>query len=158
MPEARTFPNARFHVQDAEMAFATGRHVCDHGVRAPFDGEPVAQLVRKLYADHVVFHDGDEEFAPGIRLCLAHGHTAGLMVVVLRDGARHCGAGERCRAPLRQYHPQAIPFPIFVDEADYARAQARVDGTGGRLARPPDPRARSAGAGLLPDRERHRPR
>jgi hypothetical protein len=71
-----TFPNARFHVQDAELAFATSRQVLDRDVRAPFDGEPVAQLIRKLYADHVVFHDGDAEFAPGIALRLVPGHTA----------------------------------------------------------------------------------
>ena len=120
-----TFPNAKFHVQDAEMAFATGRHVCGREVRAPFDGEPVAQLVRKLYADHVVFHAGDEDFAPGIRLCIAPGHTAGLMVVccettrgtvVLASDAAHLYANITRR----------IPFPIFVDEADYARAQDRV--------------------------------
>ena len=120
-----TFPNARFHVQDAELAFATSRHVCDHEVRAPFDGEPVAQLIRKLYADHVVFHEGDEEFAPGISLRLAHGHTAGLMVVccetergtvVLASDAAHLYANIT----------RKIPFPIFVDEADYVRAAQRV--------------------------------
>ncbi|TIX49028.1 N-acyl homoserine lactonase family protein [Alteraurantiacibacter aquimixticola] len=119
------FPNAKFHIQDAELAFATSRHVCDHGVRAPFDGEPVAQLVRKLYADHVIFHDGDEEFAPGIKLHLAHGHTAGLQViacetergtVVLASDAAHLYANI-----TRQ-----LPFPIFVDEADYRRAQETV--------------------------------
>lgn len=120
-----TFPNARFHVQDAEMAFATGRHVCDHGTRAPFDGEPVAQLVRRLYADHVVFHDGDEEFAPGIRLALAQGHTAGLMVVVC-DTARGPVVLASDAAHLYANITRAIPFPIFVDEADYARAQAKV--------------------------------
>jgi glyoxylase-like metal-dependent hydrolase (beta-lactamase superfamily II) len=120
-----TFPNARFHVQEAELAFATSRHVCDREVRAPFDGEPVAQLVRKLYGDHVVFHDGDEDFAPGVRLSLAHGHTAGLMVVccetergtvVLASDAAHLYANIT----------RAIPFPIFIDEADYVRAAARV--------------------------------
>jgi glyoxylase-like metal-dependent hydrolase (beta-lactamase superfamily II) len=120
-----TFPNARFHVQDAEMAFATGRQVCDREVRSPFDGEPVAQLVRKLYADHVVFHAGDEEFAPGISLRLCDGHTAGLMVVccgtergtvVLASDAAHLYANIT----------RKIPFPIFVDEAAYARAQQRV--------------------------------
>jgi glyoxylase-like metal-dependent hydrolase (beta-lactamase superfamily II) len=120
-----TFPNARFHVQDAELAFATSRHVCDREVRAPFDGEPVAQLVRKLYADHVVFHDGDEDFAPGVRLCLAPGHTAGLQVVccetergtvVLASDAAHLYANITRR----------IPFPIFVDEPAYGRAQERV--------------------------------
>ena len=119
------FPNAKFHIQDAELAFATSRHVCDQPTRAPFDGEPVAQLVRKLYADHVVFHDGDEDFAPGIRLCLAQGHTAGLQVVccetergtvVLASDAAHLYANIT----------RKLPFPIFVDEEDYARAQRRA--------------------------------
>lgn len=120
-----TFPNATFHVQDAEMAFATGRQICDHGVRAPFDGEPVAQLVRRLYADHVVFHDGDTEFAPGIRLALAAGHTAGLMVVVC-DTARGPVVLASDAAHLYANITRAIPFPIFVDEAGYAAAQDKV--------------------------------
>jgi len=120
-----TFPNARFHVQDAEMAFATSRHVCEREVRAPFDGEPVAQLVRKLYADHVVFHAGDEEFAPGISLRLCNGHTAGLMVVCC-ETARGTVVLASDAAHLYANLARKIPFPIFVDEADYARAQARV--------------------------------
>jgi glyoxylase-like metal-dependent hydrolase (beta-lactamase superfamily II) len=120
-----TFPNARFHIQDAELAFATGRQICEREVRAPFDGEPVAQLVRKLYADHVVFHAGDEEFAPGITLRLAHGHTAGLMVVCC-ETARGTVVLASDAAHLYANITRRIPFPIFVDEADYARAQERV--------------------------------
>jgi len=59
--------------------------VCDREVRAPFDGEPVVQLVRKVYSDHVVFHDGDEAFAPGIGLRLVPGHTAGSAVLLYRE-------------------------------------------------------------------------
>lgn len=120
-----TFPNARFHVQDAEMAFATGRHVCDSPTRAPFDGEPVAQLVRKLYADHVMFHDGDEEFAPGISLRLCPGHTAGLMAVCC-ETARGTVVLASDAAHLYANITRRIPFPIFVDEAAYGAAQARV--------------------------------
>ena len=119
------FPNAKFHIQDAELAFATSRHVCDQPTRAPFDGEPVAQLVRKLYADHVVFHDGDEEFAPGIRLCLAHGHTAGLQVVCC-ETARGTVVLASDAAHLYANITRTLPFPIFVDEEDYARAQRRA--------------------------------
>ncbi|HSG35558.1 MAG TPA: N-acyl homoserine lactonase family protein [Sphingomonadaceae bacterium] len=119
------FPNAKFHVQDAELAGATSRAMCNHETRAPFDGEPVAQLVRKLYADHVVFHDGDEEFAPGITLRLCAGHTAGLQVVccetergtvVLASDAAHLYANIARR----------LPFPIFIDEPAYRAAQARA--------------------------------
>ena len=119
------FPNAKFHIQDAELAFATSRHVCDQPTRAPFDGEPVAQLVRKLYADHVVFHDGDEDFAPGIRLCLAHGHTAGLQVVCC-ETARGTVVLASDAAHLYANITRKLPFPIFVDQDDYARAQRRA--------------------------------
>lgn len=119
------FPNARFHVQEAELAFATSRHVCDRAMRAPFDGEPVAELVKRLYADRVMFHNGDSEFAPGIALRLAHGHTAGLQVVccetergtvVLASDAAHLYANIT----------RKLPFPIFIDEEDYTRAQHRA--------------------------------
>ncbi|WAT17079.1 N-acyl homoserine lactonase family protein [Aurantiacibacter sp. MUD11] len=119
------FPNARFHIQDAEMAFATSRHICDAHTRAPFDGEPVAELVKRLYHDHVVFHDGDDEFAPGISLRLAHGHTAGLQVVVC-ETARGPVVLASDAAHLYANITRKLPFPIFVDEADYARAQARA--------------------------------
>jgi glyoxylase-like metal-dependent hydrolase (beta-lactamase superfamily II) len=119
------FPNANFHVQDAELAFATSRHVCDHPTRAPFDGEPVAQLVRRLYADHVVFHDGDDEFAPGIALRVCPGHTAGLQVVCC-ETARGTVVLASDAAHLYANVTRKVPFPIFVDEAEYRRAQQRA--------------------------------
>jgi glyoxylase-like metal-dependent hydrolase (beta-lactamase superfamily II) len=119
------FPQARFHVQEAELAFATSRHVCDGKVRSPFDGEPVAELVRSLYADRVVFHDGDAEFAPGIRLCLTHGHTAGLQVVCC-ETARGTVVLASDAAHLYANIVRKLPFPIFIDEADYSRAQERA--------------------------------
>lgn len=127
------FPNAKFHVQDAELAFATSRHVCDAPTRAPFDGEPVAQLIRKLYADHVVFRDGDDAFAPGIDLRVCPGHTAGLQVVCC-DTARGPVVLASDAAHLYANITRSLPFPIFVDEADYRRAQQRaLDLAGGSL-------------------------
>jgi glyoxylase-like metal-dependent hydrolase (beta-lactamase superfamily II) len=75
------FPNANFHLQDNEMTFATGRHMQDDAHRAPMDVEHVVGMVRMVYGDRVVFHDGDTELAPGISLHLIGGHTAGLQVV-----------------------------------------------------------------------------
>ena len=119
------YPNARFHVQDAELAFATSRHVCESETRAPFDGEPVAQLVRKLYADRVVFHDGDDEFAPGITLHIAPGHTAGLQVVVC-ETARGPVVLASDAAHLYANIVRKLAFPIFIDELQYGEAQKRV--------------------------------
>jgi hypothetical protein len=57
------FPNARYHVQDAEMAYATGRCMCHQTLRIPFSESDVHAMVSKVYAYRVDFHDGAEELA-----------------------------------------------------------------------------------------------
>lgn len=75
------FPNATFHVQDREMAFATGRHMCAACLRAPFEVEDVITLLRAVHADRVMFHDGEGEVAPGVTVHRVGGHSDGLQVV-----------------------------------------------------------------------------
>jgi len=75
------FPNARYHLQDREMRYATGRCMCHATLRAPFEADDVAEMIRKVFAGRVVFHDGDSEFAPGITLHRLGGHTDGLQIV-----------------------------------------------------------------------------
>jgi glyoxylase-like metal-dependent hydrolase (beta-lactamase superfamily II) len=77
------FPKARFHIQDREMRFATGRCMCHRLLRYPFTGEHVVQMVRHLYAERVVFHDGEGEVAPGVNVHHIGGHTDGLQAVTV---------------------------------------------------------------------------
>lgn len=71
-------PAARFHLQDREMAYATGRFMRHPAQRAPFDLESVAAMLRQVYSDRAVFHDGDTELASGFSLHRIGGHSAGL--------------------------------------------------------------------------------
>jgi glyoxylase-like metal-dependent hydrolase (beta-lactamase superfamily II) len=105
------FPKARFHLQDREMAFATGRHMTHRPLRMAFDVETVTGLVREVYKDRVQFHDGTAELAPGFSLHWVGGHTAGLQVcrvwtergwVVLASDASHYYANME----------EVRPFPI----------------------------------------------
>lgn len=75
------FPKATFHLQDDEMAFATGRLMRHRCLCAAYEVEDVCSIVRHVYKGRVDFHDGDEEIAPGISVHLAPGHTAGLQFV-----------------------------------------------------------------------------
>jgi glyoxylase-like metal-dependent hydrolase (beta-lactamase superfamily II) len=75
------FPQATFHLQDAEMEFATGRCMCHHAMRHPFEVEDVTAMVRRVYAGKVCFHDPDSQLAPGITLHKLGGHSRGLQVV-----------------------------------------------------------------------------
>jgi glyoxylase-like metal-dependent hydrolase (beta-lactamase superfamily II) len=110
------FPRATFHVQDAEMAYCTGRCM-GHGVlRRPFEEEDVVSAVRHLFAGRLRFHSGSAELAPGVSLHLIGGHTLGLQVVrvrtkrgwvVLASDAAHYWANIRDRSP----------FPLVADVA-----------------------------------------
>lgn len=108
------FANARFHVQDHEAAFATGRCMCHGVLRQAYDVEDVVGFVRALYGGRVQFHDGSAELAPGLSIHRTGGHTAGLQVVrvwtrrgwvVVASDAAHLYANL-----IGQ-----VPFPIVYD-------------------------------------------
>jgi glyoxylase-like metal-dependent hydrolase (beta-lactamase superfamily II) len=108
------FPRATFHIQDAEMAYCTGRCMCHSVLRLPFDVDDVIAAVRRVHAGSMQFHDGTAEIAPGITLHLIGGHSGGLQVVrvptergwvVLASDATHLWANIRT----------GNPFPIMAD-------------------------------------------
>lgn len=109
------FPNAAFHLQDREMAFATGRHMCHGFLNHPFDVEHVVQTVRRVYQGRVRFHDGDRQIAPGLSLHRVGGHSDGLQCVrvltrrgwvVLASDAAHFYAN------MEQNRPFSVAFHI----------------------------------------------
>ena len=75
------FPNARFHIQDDEMAFVTGRPMTHAVLRHSFALEDVLEMVRMVYGERAVFHAGDADIAPGITTHLIGGHTRGMQSV-----------------------------------------------------------------------------
>lgn len=110
------FPGATFHLQDSEMAFATGRCMCHDVFRRALEVEDVVGAVRGVFAGRVRFHDGIAAIAPGVSLHLIGGHSGGLQVVrvstgrgwvVLASDATHFWANIRSRNP----------FPLVVDVA-----------------------------------------
>jgi glyoxylase-like metal-dependent hydrolase (beta-lactamase superfamily II) len=119
------FPAATLHLQEREMRYATGRHMCSECFRGAFEVEDVVGMVRRVYEGRVRFHRGDSELFPGISLHLIGGHTMGLQVVrvatrggwlVLASDASHFYAnmeGER-------------PFPIVWSVAEMVDGYRRM--------------------------------
>lgn len=125
------FPRAVFHLQDSEMEYCTGRCMCHDLLRRPFEVEDVLSAVRHLYEGRIVFHDGDAELLPGVKLHLIGGHTLGQQVVrvntkrgqvVLASDGAHYWSNIRERKP----------FPLVANVAlmleGYARIDALADG------------------------------
>ena len=75
------FPGARLHMQEAEMAYATGPCMCYQALQAPFTAGHVCEAVKRVYSGLVKFHDGDGEIAPGLTVHLIGGHSSGLQCV-----------------------------------------------------------------------------
>lgn len=75
------FPRARFHLQDREMQYATGRYMGYARFGHGYCAEDVGGMVRLVHSQRVVFHDGDAELAPGLSVHRIGGHTAGLQCV-----------------------------------------------------------------------------
>ena len=75
------FPKARFHIQDEEMSFVTGRAMTHPAMRHSFRLDDVLEMVRLTYGDRVVFHAGEEQIAPGVTVHHLPGHTRGLQAV-----------------------------------------------------------------------------
>jgi glyoxylase-like metal-dependent hydrolase (beta-lactamase superfamily II) len=78
------FPQARYHLQDSEMAYATGRFMCHAAPRLPFEVDDVTAMVRKVFAGRVQFHDGAGEIVPGVSVHHIGGHSKGLQCVRVR--------------------------------------------------------------------------
>ena len=138
------FPRARFHLQDREMGFATGRNMCHSCLRYAFEVEDVVRMVRAVYADRVSFHNGDAEIADGVSVHHVGGHTDGLQMVrittergpiVLASDAAHYYANIET----------GNPFPIFYNIGDMAegwRRATRLAGDPQRVVPGHDPKVR----------------
>jgi glyoxylase-like metal-dependent hydrolase (beta-lactamase superfamily II) len=75
------FAGARYHLQDLEMEYATGRCMCHREINRAFEADDVARMVHRVFAGRVQFHSGVEEIAPGISVHHIGGHTKGLQCV-----------------------------------------------------------------------------
>jgi glyoxylase-like metal-dependent hydrolase (beta-lactamase superfamily II) len=75
------FPKARYHVQDKEIEYCTGRCMCHHQLRNSYEEDYVVSMVRKVFAGRVSFHDGADEIAPGVTVHHIGGHAKGLQSV-----------------------------------------------------------------------------
>jgi glyoxylase-like metal-dependent hydrolase (beta-lactamase superfamily II) len=127
------FPSAHFHLQDREMAFATGRNMTDSEHSHAFTARHVAEMVVAVHDKRVRFHDGDVELASGVSVHHIGGHTDGLQAVrvntaagtvVLASDATHYYENMEATRPF----PVVFDVPAMVAGYDRLRSLAGVGG------------------------------
>jgi len=124
------YPQATLHLQEQELAFATGSCMCEPLLRRPFDVDDVTSAVRALYGGRLRLHEGDAQVAPGVALHHIGGHTKGLQAVrvctargpvVLAGDAAHQWQNLRRRNP----------FPVLVNVDDVLRGYGKLEALAG---------------------------
>jgi glyoxylase-like metal-dependent hydrolase (beta-lactamase superfamily II) len=125
------YPKARFHIQDEEMIHVTGRDMTHAPFRLAYHPEMVKPLIDLIYADRMVFHDGDVELAPGLEFILIGGHARGQAVlrvhtargwVVLASDAVH----------VFEEVDEERPFSVFYDLPGMLEGYRRINQLAGK--------------------------
>ena len=111
------FPRARYHLQDVEMAYATGRCMCHAEIRIPFEADDVVAMVRKVFAERVVFHDGTDEIVPGVTVHRIGGHSKGLQCVRVKTRRGHVVLASDA-SHLYAHFTEGRVFPITYSVAE----------------------------------------
>jgi len=118
-------PGARLHVQERELQYTVSRHMTFKPLRHAYSVRDVELMVRRLYDDEIVFHDGDSPLAPGIELILVGGHTMGLQAVRV-----HTARGWVVLASDASHYYENIlgesPFPVVHDVGQMLAGHRRL--------------------------------
>lgn len=121
------YPNALVHLQESEMQFATGKWMCFEQFRHFFSADDVAEVVRKVYADKVRFHDGGAALSPGLELFRVGGHTPGLQVVRVQTRRGPIVLASDAMHYYRNFATDN-PFPAIVDVGDMLQGYRTLRG------------------------------
>jgi glyoxylase-like metal-dependent hydrolase (beta-lactamase superfamily II) len=129
------FPHATFYVQDAEMAFYTGRHASQGAFRHSIEVDDVGALVRLNYERRLAFVDGSREIVPGIAVHHVGGHTAGMQIVtvahargqaVVASDASHYYRNFSERIPFNTLHDLPRMYAAFATILELASSEDLV--------------------------------
>lgn len=128
------FPKARFHLQDCEMQYATGRCMCHAVIRHSFEADDITALIHRLYKGQVTFHDGVSEFAPGITLHHIGGHTMGLQAVCVKTRRGPVVLASDASHFYAHFHQKRV-FPTVYNVADVLEGYNKLISLAGSLQR-----------------------
>lgn len=119
------FPKARFHIQDREMEYCTGRSMGHPSLSFSFEPAHVTAMIQRIFAGRAVFHDGNAEIAPGISVHHLGGHTKGLQavrVMTQRGWVMLASDGAHLYAHLEQ----GRVFPVVYNVAEMLEGQRKL--------------------------------
>jgi glyoxylase-like metal-dependent hydrolase (beta-lactamase superfamily II) len=128
------FPKARFHLQAAELAYATGPCMVHAHLRHPFTVDHVCEMVKNVYSGRVIFHDGDAQIAPGVTVHKIGGHSRGLQCVRVATAGGPVVLASDASHYYENFEKGKV-FPTTVDIPDVLSGYQRIVALAGSTRR-----------------------
>ena len=76
-------PSANFHIQEPEMHFVSGRHMKYKYFSSGYEVKDITRAISLNFEGRLVFHNGESEIKPGIRVIPVPGHSPGQQAVLV---------------------------------------------------------------------------
>ena len=121
----RSFPNAKFWLQEKEMAFWTGPDATRYGYIQTIEADDIVTLVKLNFEGRLKFLDGPATLAPGITLHPIGGHSPGMQVVRIDTGEGVVLLASDAAHFYENLEPDK-PFAIIHSLADQHRATEQM--------------------------------
>jgi glyoxylase-like metal-dependent hydrolase (beta-lactamase superfamily II) len=121
-------PAATFHLQQSELAFASGADMRFRYFAAGYEADDIANLVKLNFARRLKFYDGPFSFAPGIEIDVAPGHSVGLQYLRIHTERGWVTLAGDVTSFFENVSRQR-PFVAAVDIAQMLRSYEKVRAT-----------------------------
>ena len=108
------FPNATFYVQDAEMAFYTGRNAALGAFRRSVEVEDICALIRLNYDRRAGLRGRRARGGAGVSVHKVGGHTAGMQIVTVEHAKGRAVVASDASHYYRNFE-ERIPFNTLHD-------------------------------------------
>ncbi len=122
----RMLKKTRFHLQEREMSYATGKEMRHAFCRHAYDPHDVCDLVYANFEDRVAFHEGEYELRSGITVHWVGGHTRGLQIVRVHTQRGWIVLASDATHYLENIRQRSL-FPIVVDAADMLKGYELIE-------------------------------
>jgi glyoxylase-like metal-dependent hydrolase (beta-lactamase superfamily II) len=119
------FSKAKFHLQEADLAYATGPGMKYDFLRRPYERGTVTQMVDHLHTGRAVLHNGDWQLAPGITLHRVDGHARGQQAIRINTRRGHVVLASDAAAFVEHFLDYKLS-PIVVDAEAMLKAYDRL--------------------------------
>ena len=119
------FPNARFHLQAAEMAYVTGPLMAKPWFRMAYEVDEIQQSIAYLHEGRLDLHGPEAEIAPGLTVHWVGGHCAGQEVVRVRTRRGWVVLASDALHYFEELE-KSLPFAVAHSIADMMLAHDRI--------------------------------